>query len=82
VSVTRTTETSVTVKAEKPVALQRFVTAVRRIVNLLRLRRLWAAYGRVLKQKPRTLLFEGLERKKGKLIRKFPGTSVWDGKSK
>jgi hypothetical protein len=71
-----------TVHTQISTARARFITAARRIINLLRLRRLWAAYGRVLKQKPRTLLFEGLERRKGKLIRKFPGISVWDGKSK
>ena len=44
-------------------AKQRFVTAVRRAMNLLRLRPRWAAYGRILQQQPRCDLWVGLERR-------------------
>ena len=50
-------------------ARRRFVTAVRRVINLLRLRRRWAAYGRILQQYPRSDLWIGLERRRGRLVR-------------
>ncbi len=53
----------------RSVAKARFVTAVRRVINLLRLRRKWAAYGRVLQETPRCYLWSGLERRAGKLVR-------------
>ena len=46
-----------------------FKAAVRRVVQLLKLRRKWAAYGRILQQKPRALLWEGLSRRNGALVR-------------
>ena len=48
---------------------QRFIAAVRRVINLLRLRRKWAAYGRVLQQQPRADLWTGLTRRSGILYR-------------
>ena len=53
-------------------AKQRFITAVRRVINLLRLRRRWAAYGRILQQQPRCDLWVGLERRSGRLVRVYP----------
>ncbi len=53
----------------RSVAKARFVTAVRRVINLLRLRRKWAAYGRVLQETPRCYLWSGLERRAGRLVR-------------
>ena len=70
-----------TIPVVNSIARTRFQTAVRRVVQLLKLRKQWAAFGRVLQQKPRTFLWEGLERRKGKLIRKSPAISVWNGKS-
>ena len=46
-----------------------FVTAVRRVIHLLRLRRKWAAYGKILQQSPRKDLWTGLVRKSGQLTR-------------
>ena len=48
---------------------QRFITAIRRVINLLRLRRKWAAYGRILQQQPRADLWTGLSRRSGILYR-------------
>ena len=56
----------------RSVARNRFITAVRRVINLLRLRRKWASYGRVLQEAPRCYLWHGLERRAGKLIRIHP----------
>ena len=50
-------------------ARQRFVAAVRRVINLLRLRRRWSAYGKILQQQPRSDLWVGLERRSGVLVR-------------
>ena len=52
-----------------------FVTAVRRVIHLLRLRRKWAAYGRVLQLYPRKDLWKGLSRNHGQLTRLFPAPS-------
>ena len=49
--------------------LQRFRSAVRRVIRLLALRKKWAAYGKVLQEPPRCKLWEGLERRKGVLKR-------------
>ena len=46
-----------------------FVTAVRRVIHLLRLRRKWAAYGKLLQLNPRKDLWTGLVRKSGQLVR-------------
>ena len=51
---------------------EKFVTAIRRVINLLRLRRKWAAYGRILQQYPRSDLWTGLERRRGVLYRLQP----------
>ena len=50
----------------------KFVTAARRIIHLLKLRRKWAAYGRILQQLPRAYLWDGLERRGGVLVRHRP----------
>ena len=50
-------------------ARQTFVTAVRRVIHLLKLRRRWAAYGRILQESPRKDLWTGLERRSGVLVR-------------
>ena len=52
--------------------LRRFKTAVRRVIHLLRLRRRWSAYGKILQQLPRKDLWEGLERRGGVLFRIRP----------
>ena len=57
------------------IAKKKFKTLVRRVIHLLRLRRRWAAYGRILQHPPRSLLWEGLERKKGKLVRVAAATA-------
>ena len=49
-------------------ARARFKSAVKRVIQLLRLRREWAALGTHLAQYSK--LFEGLERPKGKLVRR------------
>ena len=49
--------------------------AVRRVVILLRIRKRWAAMGMALQQERIQSLFEGLERKKGKLVRTAKPTS-------
>ena len=52
-------------------AKQRWKWAVKRICDLLKLRKRWAHISRTILQKPLYLdLFKGLERKQGKLIRK------------
>ena len=53
-------------------ARRRFVNAVRRVINLLRLHRRWSAYGRILQQQPRSDLWVGLERRSGVLVRVHP----------
>ena len=55
-------------------AKQTFITAVRRVIHLLRLRRKWAAYGRILQEAPRCFLWSGLERRAGKLVRLRPAS--------
>ena len=57
---------------QRPRGRELFRTAVRRIVHLLKLRKRWAAYGKVLQEEPRCLLWEGLVRKKGVLHRVKP----------
>ena len=51
-----------------------FVNAVRRVIHLLKLRRRWSAYGRILQQYPRKDLWTGLRRENGRLVRTFPAS--------
>ena len=58
-----------TVCQRQRLTVLRFKTAVRRVIHLLRLRKRWAAYGRVLQQQPRRDLWTGLVREQGALRR-------------
>ena len=58
-----------TVCQRQRLTVLRFKTAVRRVIHLLRLRKQWAAYGRVLQQQPRRDLWTGLVREDGRLRR-------------
>lgn len=72
--VDRSTQFGLSVSSSRAKARDTFVTAVRRVIHLLKLRRRWAAYGRILQESPRKDLWTGLERRAGILtrIRKAP----------
>ena len=60
-------------RARDPVRVRNlWLRAVRRIVHILRIRRRWAIVGLALQEPRLQAIFEGLERRRGVLVRVLP----------